>query len=151
MRVRLSSIEPGEFHSPLIHFLATSKKVCPHLHIPLQSGDDGILQRMNRNYSRAFFEELGHRLVQAIPDLAIGLDVISGFPGEDEKAFQNTVDLIEKLPIAYLHVFPFSARARTPAGTFPRQVPSQVTKARCQILRELGVKKRKIFCGVFLG
>jgi threonylcarbamoyladenosine tRNA methylthiotransferase MtaB len=151
MRVRLSSVEPGEFHSPLIHFLATSKKVCPHLHIPLQSGDDGILQRMNRNYSRAFFMELVHRLVQAIPDLSIGLDVISGFPGEDEKAFQNTVDLIEKLPLAYLHVFPFSARKGTPAGSFARQVPSQVTKARCQILRELGAKKRKIFYGLFLG
>jgi threonylcarbamoyladenosine tRNA methylthiotransferase MtaB len=151
MRVRLSSIEPGEFHSPLINFLCTSKKVCPHLHIPLQSGDDGILRRMNRKYSCAFFEDLVNRLVQAVPHLAIGVDVISGFPGEDEKAFQNTVSLIEKLPIAYLHVFPFSRRKRTPAGSFPGQVPSQVTKARCQILRELGAKKRGIFCGAFLG
>ncbi len=151
MRMRLSSIEPGEFHSQLIHFLATSKKVCPHLHIPLQSGDDGILRRMNRNYSRSFFEDLVNRLIQAIPDLAIGVDVISGFPGEDEKGFQNTVDLIEKLPIAYLHVFPFSRRKRTPAGSFPQQVLPQVIKGRCQILRELGAKKRRIFYGAFLG
>jgi threonylcarbamoyladenosine tRNA methylthiotransferase MtaB len=149
-RVRLSSIEPGEFHSPLINFLATSEKVCPHLHIPLQSGDDGILQRMNRNYSRTFFEGLVNHLVQAIPGLAIGVDVISGFPGEDEKAFGNTVDLIEKLPIAYLHVFPFSRRKGTPAGSFPRQVPFPVAKARCQILRDLGAKKRRIFYGAFL-
>jgi threonylcarbamoyladenosine tRNA methylthiotransferase MtaB len=106
---------------------------------------------MNRNYSRASFEDLVNRLVQAIPDLAIGVDVISGFPGEDEKGFQNTVTLIENLPIAYLHVFPFSRRERTPAGSLPQQVPPQVTKGRCQILRELGTKKRRIFYGAFLG
>ena len=93
LRVRLSSVEPTEFTPTLIDFLAGSKKVCPHLHIPLQSGDDGVLQRMNRHYSGALFEALVNRLVQAIPDLAIGLDVIAGFPGEDEKAFENTVNL----------------------------------------------------------
>jgi threonylcarbamoyladenosine tRNA methylthiotransferase MtaB len=135
----------------LIDFLAGAKKVCPHLHIPLQSGDDGILQRMNRNYSSALFEGLVNHLVQVIADLAIGLDVIAGFPGEDEKAFENTVNLIAKLPIAYLHVFPFSARKGTPAASFSGQVPFGVIKARCQALRELGEKKRKLFYGTFLG
>jgi threonylcarbamoyladenosine tRNA methylthiotransferase MtaB len=150
-RVRLSSIEPGEFHSSLVSFLANSEKVCSHLHIPLQSGDDGILQRMNRNYSRTFFEDLINQLVQAIPGLAVGVDVISGFPGEDEKAFRNTVDLIERLPLAYLHVCPFCPRKGTPAGSFSRQVPFQVAKVRCQILRDLGARKRRNFYEAFLG
>lgn len=151
MRVRLSSIEPGEFNHRLIDFLAGAKKICPHLHIPLQSGDDRILRRMKRNYCSDFFENLVNRLVQVIPDVAIGLDVIAGFPGEDEEAFQNTLGLIEKLPIAYLHVFPFSRRKGTLADSFPGQVPAQLRKARCQTLRELGEKKRKRFYGSFLG
>jgi threonylcarbamoyladenosine tRNA methylthiotransferase MtaB len=151
IRVRLSSIEPGEFTPALIDFLAKSRKICPHLHIPLQSGDDGILQRMNRNYSRVFFEDLVNRLVRSIPDLAIGMDIIGGFPGEDEKAFENTVNLIQELPIAYLHVFPFSKRKGTRAENFLGQVPSQVIKARCQTLREIEEKKRQIFYSAFLG
>jgi threonylcarbamoyladenosine tRNA methylthiotransferase MtaB len=151
LRVRLSSVEPTEFTPAFIDFLARSKKVCPHLHIPLQSGDDGILQRMNRNYSGALFETLVNRLVQAIPGLAIGLDVIAGFPGEDGGAFENTMKRITKLPIAYLHVFPFSARKGTPAASFAGQVPSAVIKARCQALRELGEEKRKLFYQTFRG
>jgi threonylcarbamoyladenosine tRNA methylthiotransferase MtaB len=151
IRIRLSSIEPKEFAPSLIDFLAQSQKVCAHLHIPLQSGDDGILQRMNRTYFAAFFADLVKRLLGMIPDLAIGVDVIAGFPGEDEKAFENTMRLLEDLPIAYLHVFPFSRRQGTPAMTLPAQVPSQVIKARCQALRELGAKKRRLFCSAFKG
>jgi len=151
VRVRLSSIEPGEFSEGLIGFLANAKKICPHLHIPLQSGDDGILRRMKRNYSRDFFEDLINRLVSAIPDVAIGLDVIGGFPGEDEIAFQNTLGLIERLPITYLHVFPFSRRKGTLADTFPGQVPPRVANARCHMLRELGERKRRLFYRGFLG
>jgi len=151
LRLRLSSVEPTELTPALIDFLGGSKKVCPHLHIPLQSGDDGILQRMNRHYSGALFETLVNRLVQAIPGLAVGLDVIAGFPGEDGKAFENTVNRIAKLPIAYLHVFPFSARKGTPAASFSGRVPSAVIKARCQALRELGEEKRKLFYRNFRG
>jgi len=151
LRVRLSSIEPGEFTRPLIDFLGGAKKICPHLHIPLQSGDDDVLKRMNRSYSRAFFEDLVNRLWGAIPEVAIGVDVIAGFPGEDEKAFENTVTLIEKLPLAYLHVFPFSQRKGTAAAGLQGKVPSQAVRARCQILRELGEKKRQVFYGAFLG
>lgn len=150
-RLRLSSIEPGEFTPQLIDFLASSRRICPHLHIPMQSGDDRILQGMNRNYSRAFFENLVNRLVRSIPELAIGLDVIGGFPGEDEQAFENTRNLIERLPLAYFHVFPFSRRKGTPAASFPGQVPSQVIRSRCQALRELGQKKRTQFYRSFLG
>jgi threonylcarbamoyladenosine tRNA methylthiotransferase MtaB len=150
-RIRLSSIEPGEFTPPLVEFLSRSKKVCPHLHVPFQSGDDGILRRMNRSYSRSFFEELIFRLEKAIPDLAVGVDVIGGFPGEDERAFANTCDLISRLPIAYLHVFPFSRREGTPAAAFPDQIRGEVIKARCAALRELGDKKRMDFHRAHLG
>jgi threonylcarbamoyladenosine tRNA methylthiotransferase MtaB len=151
LRLRLSSIEPREFNPPLLDYLAHSPRVCPHLHIPLQSGDNGILRRMNRNYSAAFFADLVHRLAQTIPDAAIGADVIGGFPGEDDSAFQNTMTLIENLPLAYLHVFPFSRRRGTPAAVFPGQVQPQVIRARCQALRELGEKKRDSFSRSFLG
>ena len=150
-RLRLSSIEPGEFTLALIDFIAGSQRICPHLHIPLQSGDDGLLRRMNRNYSSAFFEDLVNRLVRAIPGLAIGLDVIGGFPGEDERAFDNTACLIERLPVAYLHVFPFSRREGTAAAGLPDQVPSGLIRARCQALRELGERKRILFHQSFLG
>jgi threonylcarbamoyladenosine tRNA methylthiotransferase MtaB len=150
-RIRLSSIEPGELNPPLIDFLSRAQNICPHLHIPLQSGDDEILRRMNRNYSQSFFEDRIHRLVQAIPDLAIGVDLIGGFPGENEQAFENTFNLIDRLPLAYLHVFPFSRRIGTPAANFPDPVPAQVIKARCQALRDLGTRKRIDFYRSFLG
>jgi len=150
-RLRLSSLEPREFNPPLLDYLARSPWVCPHLHIPLQSGDDGILRRMNRNYSSGFFAELVNRLAQTIPDAAIGADVIGGFPGENDSAFQNTMALIETLPLTYLHVFPFSKRKGTPAATFSGQVPPRVIRARCQALRELGEKKRDSFSRSFLG
>ena len=151
LRLRLSSIEPGEFTPSLIDFLAGSTSICPHLHIPMQSGDDTLLGRMNRSYSGAFFGDLVNRLVRSIRGLAIGVDVIGGFPGEDEQAFENTMSLIERLPIAYLHVFPFSRRKGTPAAAFPGQVPSQVIRSRCRALRELGQKKRNLFFHLFLG
>ena len=106
---------------------------------------------MNRNYSAAFFADLVNRLAQTIPGAAIGADVIGGFPGEVDSAFQNTMTLIETLPLAYLHVFPFSKRRGTPAAAFPGQVPPQVIRARCHALRELGEKKRESFSRSFLG
>jgi threonylcarbamoyladenosine tRNA methylthiotransferase MtaB len=151
IRIRLSSIEPGELPASLVEFLAGSKKVCPHLHIPLQSGDDAVLQRMNRHYSSAFFEELIFGLIAAIPDLAIGADVIGGFPGEDERAFERTLNLVERLPIAYLHVFPYSRRSGTPAASMPDQIPEAAKRDRCRILRELGQRKREDFYRGFLG
>jgi threonylcarbamoyladenosine tRNA methylthiotransferase MtaB len=150
-RIRLSSIEPAELTLPFIDFLSRGQNICPHLHIPLQSGDDDILRRMNRNYSRDFFSDRIHRLVQAIPDLTIGVDLIGGFPGEDEQAFENTCNLVARLPLAYLHVFPFSRREGTPAAKFPDLVPSGVIKARCRTLRDLGARKRGEFYRSFIG
>jgi threonylcarbamoyladenosine tRNA methylthiotransferase MtaB len=148
-RLRLSSIEPTEISDDLISLLRQSALLCPHLHIPLQSGDDAILSAMRRHYSASFFKDLLEKLVGTIPDLAIGIDVIVGFPGEDAAAFECTVQLIEALPVAYLHVFPYSPRPGTPAAVMPGQVPPDEKKKRGEILRNLGTRKRETFARRF--
>jgi len=149
-RIRLSSMEPGDFSQDLISTLSQSGKVCPHLHIPIQSGDDGVLKRMNRNYDGAFLSDLIQELHQRISKLSIGADVIIGFPGETEEGFQHTYALIESLPLSYLHVFPFSKRNRTPASLFPHQVDEGTIRKRAERMRELGKQKRQIFYRQFL-
>ncbi len=151
VRFRLSSLEPTEISTPLIEFLSTAHKFCPHLHIPLQSGDNRILKMMQRPYTVSFYAQLVSLLHRSIMDLAIGTDIICGFPGEDEQAFQNTLHLLESLPLAYLHVFPYSRRPGTPAASFPDQVPSSLIKERSQALRELGDKKKHLFYKAFAG
>ncbi|UCF94087.1 MAG: radical SAM protein, partial [Desulfobacterales bacterium] len=150
-RVRLSSIEPHELTDEIIKRVAGSARFCRHFHIPLQSGDDRILQKMRRPYSGTFFRELVLRIHARIPDAAIGVDTLIGFPGETETAFENTYALIKELPVAYLHVFPYSARAGTPAAEYAHQAPPPVIKARCQRMRRLGKAKRIQFYQNFLG
>jgi threonylcarbamoyladenosine tRNA methylthiotransferase MtaB len=149
-RIRLSSIEPRDFSPGLISCLSRSTKVCPHLHIPIQSGDDDILKKMDRDYDRCFLSDLIQELHQRIPKVSIGADVIVGFPGETEEQFKNTYELIESLPFSYLHVFPFSKRKGTPAARFPREVDSREIKKRSQLMRALGRKKRQAFYQQFL-
>src|SRR4030042_3665233 len=121
-RIRLSSIEPGDFSPELIYTLSRSSKICPHLHISIQSGDDEILQKMNRDYDRSFLTDLIQELHLRIPRLSIGAYVIVGFPGETEEKFQHTYGLVESLPFSYLNVFPFSRRKGTPAFQLPQGV-----------------------------
>lgn len=149
-RIRLSSIEPIDFSSGLISFLSQSTKVCPHLHIPIQSGDDEILKKMDRNYDRSFLSNLIRELHQRIPQLSLGADVIVGFPGETEEQFKNTYELVESLPFSYLHVFPFSKRKGTPAAQFPQEVDKSESKKRAELMRALGRKKRQAFYHQFL-
>ena len=150
-RVRLSSIEPLELTSDIIKLVADSDRFCHHFHIPLQSGDDRILQKMNRPYSSSFFRDLIFQIRASIPDAAIGVDVLIGFPGETEAAFENTYVLIKKLPITYLHVFPFSARAGTPASRYPHKVPSTIIKTQSEKMRRLGSNKKRDFYQKFIG
>jgi threonylcarbamoyladenosine tRNA methylthiotransferase MtaB len=149
-RIRLSSIEPLDFSADLISFLSQSTKVCPHLHIPIQSGDDEILRLMNRNYDHFLLLDLIQELHQSIPKLAIGADVIVGFPGETEEKFEHTYELIKSLPFSYLHIFPFSKRKGTPASQFPWRVDEAVIKKRAEKMRELGKQKRQAFYHQFL-
>jgi threonylcarbamoyladenosine tRNA methylthiotransferase MtaB len=150
-RVRLSSIEPNELTQDIMALVAESEIFCNHFHIPLQSGDDRILKRMHRNYTRAYFENLIYDIQKRIPDAAIGVDILIGFPGETENAFENTYALIEKLPVTYLHVFPFSPRPGTPADKYPHKVSAKIIKARCERMRRLGDEKKKAFYNMFTG
>lgn len=144
-RIRLSSIEPNEIDPEIIEMMASEDWLCRHFHIPLQSGDGGILKKMNRTYTAKEFARLIERIYKAMPQAAIGVDVMAGFPGEDQKAFQNTFTLLQGLPVSYLHVFPYSPRKGTPAASYADQLDGRVIKFRAGKLRSLGLKKRKAF------
>jgi threonylcarbamoyladenosine tRNA methylthiotransferase MtaB len=150
-RLRLSSIEPREVTDALITLIGSSGIVCRHLHIPLQSGDDGVLSMMNRDYDATFFRNLIQKIQTADPAIAVGIDVIAGFPGETENAFANTLRLVEELPVAYLHVFPYSRRPGTPAAAMPDQVPETEKKRRAELLRKVGTEKRQAFAEKSVG
>jgi len=150
-RYRLSSLEPTEITEELLNLMAQSASVMPYLHIPLQSGDDGILKRMNRRYPAAAFAKVVERSVACLPDAAIGVDVLVGFPGEDEEAFSNTYSLIESLPVSYLHVFPYSKGPGPPAASMADQVPKPVKEERVARLRDLDHTKRSAFYRKHLG
>jgi len=150
-RLRLGSVEPTEIPDELIDLMADSPVLCPHFHVPLKAGDDAVLQRMGRDYGREFFRERVQRIRSAMPEAAIGVDVITGFPGETDDEFENTCALIDDSPVTHLHVFPFSKRPGTPAATMPNQVPGDVSKARASRLRELGERKLQTFAAAFVG
>ena len=150
-RVRLSSIEPLELTDDIIKLVAETDQFCQHFHIPLQSGDNDVLRKMNRPYTGLFFKDLVLKINKLAPDAAIGADVLIGFPGETDNAFDNTYSLIEELPVTYLHVFPFSSRKGTPASKYPEKIPSTVIKDRCQKMRRLGDLKKKHFYKKFIG
>jgi len=151
LRFRLSSIEPLEVSETLVRAMRAARCFCPHLHLPLQSGDDATLERMRRPYRAGFFEERVLGLAQDWPGLCLGADVMVGFPGEDEAAFARTLELIQRLPLAYLHVFPYSKRPRTLAAGLPDQVPGPEVQKRAAILREVGQNKRRAFLEGQLG
>ena len=115
IRVRLSSLEPKTITKGLLDVVASSQRVCRHLHIPLQSGDLGVLKLMNRHYSPDFYRRLINTIQDRINNISIGTDVMVGFPGEGEGGFQNTYTLLSDLPISYFHVFPYSKRPETAA------------------------------------
>ncbi len=151
LRIRLSSIEPNEIDQELMDIMASENWLCRHFHIPLQSGDDKILKRMNRNYTAHEFLRLVEHIRKKIPLAAIGVDIMAGFPGEDHQAYKNTHSLINDLPISYLHVFPFSPRKGTAAAGLSQQIDRKVIKERAAELRDLGQKKRKAFYNSCLG
>lgn len=151
LRIRISSIEPDELSDAIIDRIAASNRFCRHLHIPLQSGDDEILKRMRRPYRADLFAGRVEKIAARISDTAIGADVLVGFPGESDQAFENTFRLIERLPITYLHVFPFSPRPKTPAAKMADRVPDAVVKQRCARLRKLANEKQTFFQKGFVG
>ncbi|MDI6606165.1 MAG: tRNA (N(6)-L-threonylcarbamoyladenosine(37)-C(2))-methylthiotransferase MtaB [Candidatus Omnitrophota bacterium] len=135
LRIRLSSIEPRDITGQLIEKIALSDKLCRHLHIPLQSGDDIILKKMNRKYTKEGYLTLIRRIKERIPGIAISTDLLVGFPGEDDVCFQHTKELIKKIMPLKVHIFSYSARKGTAAANFNRQLASAVIKRRALELR----------------
>lgn len=150
-RIRLSSLEPMEMTPELLRDLARYPWICPHFHVPLQSGDAEILTRMGRPYSPRHYEDVILTLRGMFPEASIGADVMVGFPGEKESHFANTRNLIEGLPITYLHVFPFSPRPGTRAASWPGRTEGLELRRRATHLRELGLNKKNDFQARFVG
>lgn len=144
-RYRISSIEPNLLTEEIIQLVAKSKKMMPHFHIPLQSGSNKILGMMRRRYKRELYAERIAMIKKAIPDCCIGVDVITGFPGESDIDFKDTVDFLVSLDVSYLHVFTYSERANTHALSIASIVPVNVRHERTKILRSLSYKKMQQF------
>jgi len=150
-RLRIGSVEPNELSDELLGLMASSDVICPHLHLPLQSGSDTVLQRMGRRYTARFFRDLAARIAVALPDAFIGADVIAGFPGETGEEFRDTLQLVEEVPFSDLHVFPFSRRAGTRAAGMPGQVAATLVRERGERLREIAKVKKGVFLQRFVG
>ena len=150
-RYRISSIEPNLITDEIIEFCAASPKFQHHFHIPLQSGSDRILGLMRRRYTSAKFADRIEKVRSLMPDAFIGIDVITGFPGETEEDFQQTYDLLARLKPSFLHIFPFSERPGTPAVDMPNKVPSYISTQRVARLEELSDALHYDFCAQGVG
>lgn len=150
-RIRISSIEASQIDDRVIEVLNRSDKMCRHLHIPLQAGDDEVLKRMRRKYTVAEFRDKVLRLHEAMPDVAITTDVIVGFPGETEAQFQNSYDLIRGLGMYQLHVFPYSKRTGTPAARMTDQVDEAVKNERVERMIALSNELQLKYASNFVG
>ena len=150
-RIRLSSIEPTTVTEPLLERMGPGRKLCSYLHVPLQSGDDAVLRAMNRPYQIRSFMSLIERALSRVSDLALGTDLMVGFPGESEGAFQETVDVCRELPFTYFHVFTYSKRPGTAAAKMPHDVSADVARQRAQTLAQLSRQKRLAYAERWIG
>lgn len=136
-RIRFGSIESVEVSDELVELMATNKRVCPHLHLPLQAGSDHVLSLMRRHYTLQEYKDLIKNLRKRIPDLSITTDIIAGFPQETDEDFDETIDTVRDIGFTHIHAFPYSIREGTPAATMPDQVPEAVKKTRVALLNSL--------------
>ena len=150
-KIRISSVEPMDWSDDLIALVAGSPRIAKHAHVPLQSGSDRILRRMHRKYRPWHYAEKIRKIREAMPDAAIGADVMVGFPGETDELFEESRSFIEQLPFTYLHVFTYSSRPGTPSAAMPDQVPVHVARERNRVLRELAAEKNRAFRESFVG
>ncbi len=144
-RIRISSIEPNLLTRELLDFWISSKKICNHFHIPLQSGSDEILKKMRRRYTVADYRRLINLIREKSPDAGIGVDVIVGFPGETEALFRQSYDFLHELSVSYFHVFTYSERPNTPSLELEGRVEPRIRYKRSEMLRTLGQQKRQAF------
>ena len=149
-KIRISSVEPMDWSDELIALVADSPRVAKHAHVPLQSGSDQILRRMHRKYRPWHYAEKIRKIREAMPDAAIGADVMVGFPGETGELFEESRSFIEHLPFTYLHVFTYSSRPGTASAAMPDQVPVQIARERNRVLRDLAAGKNLAFRKSFL-
>jgi threonylcarbamoyladenosine tRNA methylthiotransferase MtaB len=150
-KVRISSVEPMDWSDELIAFVASSARIAKHAHVPLQSGCDAVLRRMHRRYRPWHYAERIHKIRAAMPDAAIGADVMVGFPGESDAEFDESLRFIAALPFTYLHVFTYSARPGTPAAAMSNHVPAPVARERNRMMRELAAEQNRKFRESFVG
>lgn len=150
LRIRLGSIESVELSYELINIIKNEKRVCHHLHLPLQSGSDAVLKSMNRHYRLRQYKDLIAMLREKIPNLALTTDLIVGFPGETEENFKETLKTLHELKFSAIHVFPFSKRTGTPAAMYPNQITNEEKKKRVHRVQELEKKISKEFRSEFL-
>lgn len=143
--IRLSSMHIKEMNKNLLELIVSEEKIAPHFHLSLQSGSNRILKLMERGYTKEEYAEVVNFITGRRPLTSIGTDVIVGFPTEDEKDFEETYEFVKELPIAYMHIFPYSDRPFTKASRIKPKVPDRVKKERVRILKELDSKKREIF------
>jgi len=144
-RIRISSIEPDLLSDEIISFIGLSERIMPHFHLPMQSGSDHVLKAMKRKYNRDLFISRIQKIRYLLPLACIASDVIVGFPGETDDDFAETVELINKLDISYLHVFSYSSRENTLAAKMTDLVPDKTRKYRSEVLHVLSEKKKKTF------
>src|SRR5581483_9581457 len=150
-RIRISSIEPNLLTDDIIDLVGSSEKFCPHFHVPMQSGSDAVLAKMQRRYRSGTYAGRVERIKALMPHAAVGADVIVGFPGEAENDFEVTCDVIRALDLSYLHVFTYSERPGTKASALPNAVPREARKERNRILRAISEKKRRAFYASQIG
>ncbi|MFH2054314.1 MAG: tRNA (N(6)-L-threonylcarbamoyladenosine(37)-C(2))-methylthiotransferase MtaB [bacterium] len=150
-RIRISSIEPTTINPDLVRYMANSEKLCRHLHIPLQSGDDRILKTMKRRHTAAQYGKFVEWVAQTVPDIGLGSDIMVGFPGEGDEVFSNGKRFIADLPLAYFHVFTYSDRLGAKADKLTDKVDPQTKKLRTRIMIELGLRKQTAFYERHLG
>ncbi len=150
-RIRISSIEPNLLSEDILSLVASEQKLCHHFHVPLQSGSDAVLRSMRRRYTTRMYASLLERIRERIPDCGIGVDVIVGFPGENEDRWRASYSFLREIPVSYLHVFTYSERPDTPAADFDGSVPAPVRNERNAMLRILSQKKRRAFSESFVG
>ena len=145
IRFRISSIEPNLLSDEIINFISTSKKFVHHFHIPLQSGSDSILRLMRRRYDTELYRSRIEKINKLMPDACIGVDVIVGFPGEDDDLFLESMNFLENLNVSYLHVFTYSERDNTHAISLPNSVDASIRNKRSKLLRLLSSRKKSTF------
>ncbi len=150
-RIRISSIEPNLLRDEIIEFVSSSKKILNHFHIPLQSGCNKTLAKMQRRYNRELFKARVDKIKELMPDAFIGVDVIVGFPGETDEDFSDAYDFLKKLGVSFYHVFSYSERPNTKSANFENKVPRNIITARSKKLHELTNEKQLSFYKMHLG